>query len=49
MDIVEKMNYFYLSEYFKECFQVIKQMASACEGVYSPAVLLTNEDYDEEE
>ena len=32
---------------FKECFAIIKQMVPGCE--YTPAVLLTSEDYDEEE
>lgn len=32
---------------FKECFNIIKQMVPGCE--YTPAVLLTSEDYDEEE
>ena len=31
---------------FKECFYIIKQMVPSCE--YTPAVLLTSEDYDEE-
>ena len=31
---------------FKECFAIIKQMVPGCE--YTPAVLLTSEDYDEE-
>ena len=32
---------------FKECFGIVKQMVPGCE--YTPAVLLTSEDYDEEE
>ena len=31
---------------FKECFAIIKQMVPGCE--YTPAVLLTSDDYDEE-
>ena len=31
---------------FKECFDIVKQMVPGCE--YTPAVLLTSEDYDEE-
>ena len=31
---------------FKECFAIIKQMVPGCE--YTPAVLLTSEDYDKE-
>ena len=30
---------------FKECFDIVKQMVPGCE--YTPAVLLTSEDYDE--
>ena len=29
---------------FRECFAIIKQMVPGCE--YTPAVLLTSEDYD---
>lgn len=43
----EKTNYYCPSEYFAEWFQVIKQMVPACE--YIPVVLLTNEDYEQEE
>lgn len=43
----EKTNYCCPSEYFAEWFRVIKQMVPACE--YTPAVLLTNEDYEQEE
>ena len=32
-------------DYFKECFSIIKQMVPGCE--YTPAVLLTSEDYGE--
>ncbi len=39
---------FYLSgDEFKECFAIVKQMVPGCE--YTPAVLLTSEDYGEEE
>jgi hypothetical protein len=31
---------------FKECFAIIKQMVPGCE--YTPAVLLTSDDYKEE-
>ena len=43
----EKTNFFCSSEYFVEWFIVIKQMIPSCE--YTPAVLLTNEDYEQEE
>ncbi len=43
----EKVNYFCPSEYFKEWFQVIKQMVPGCE--YVPAVLLTDDDYEIDE
>ncbi len=42
----EKVNYCCPSEYFAEWFRIIKQMVPPCE--YTPAVLLTNEDYEEE-
>ncbi len=34
-------------DYFKECFNCIKEMVPSCE--YVPAVLLTDEDYNEDE
>lgn len=43
----EKINFYCPSEYFVEWFRVIKQMVPTCE--YTPAVLLTNEDYEQEE
>ncbi len=42
----ESVNFFCPSEYFKEYFQLIKEMVPNTE--YVPAVLLTEEDYDEE-
>ena len=43
----EKTNYYCPSECFVEWFRVIKRMLPACE--YTPVVLLTNEDYEQEE
>ncbi|MDO4651042.1 MAG: hypothetical protein Q4B26_20585 [Eubacteriales bacterium] len=43
----ERVNYFCPSEFFREWFVVIKQMVPGCE--YIPAVLITSEDYAEEE
>ncbi len=40
----EKINFYCPGEYFVEWFRVIKQMVPTCE--YTPAVLLTNEDYE---
>ena len=41
------MNYFCPSKFFEDYFRVIKQMVPATE--YTPAVLLTDEDFEEEE
>ena len=43
----ETVNYFCPSEFFEEYFRVIKQMVPGCE--YTPVVLLTDEDFEEEE
>ena len=43
----EKANFFCPSEFFLEYFSVIKQLVPACE--YTPAVLITSDDYDEED
>lgn len=43
----EKTNFYCPSEYFVEWFRVIKQMVPMCE--YTPAVLLTSEDYEDGE
>ena len=43
----EKANFFCPSEFFLEYFRVIKKLVPACE--YTPAVLLTRDDFDEEE
>ena len=43
----ETVNYFCPSEFFEEYFRVIKQMVPGCE--YTPAVLLTDEDFEDEE
>ena len=39
----ETVNYFCLSEFFKDYFRTIKQLIPACER--TPAVLLTSEDF----
>lgn len=43
----ESVNFFCPSEYFKEYFHLIKKMVPKTE--YIPAVLLTNEDYEDDE
>lgn len=43
----EKANFFCPSEFFLEYFRAIKKLVPACE--YTPAVLLTRDDFDEEE
>lgn len=43
----EKANFFCPSEFFLEYFRVVKQLVPACE--YTPAVLITSDDYDDEE
>ena len=43
----ESVNFFCPSEYFKEYFQLIKEMVPKTE--YVPAVLLTDEDYEDDE
>lgn len=43
----ESANFFCPSEYFEEYFRLIKEMVPKTE--YIPAVLLTSEDYEEEE
>ncbi len=43
----ESVNFFCPSEYFKEYFHLIKEMVPKTE--YIPAVLLTNEDYEDDE
>ena len=43
----ETVNYFCPSKFFEDYFRVIKQMVPATE--YTPAVLLTDEDFEEEE
>ena len=43
----ESANFFCPSEYFEEYFRLIKEMVPKTE--YIPAVLLTNEDYEDEE
>ena len=40
-------DFFLPGDEFKECFDIVKQMVPGCE--YTPAVLLTSEDYNEEE
>ena len=42
----ETVHYFCPSEFFEEYFRVIKQMVPVCE--YTPAVLLTDEDFEDE-
>ena len=42
-----KQTFFLPQDEFKDCFQIIKQMVPSCE--YMPAVLLTEEDYQEED
>ncbi len=39
-------DFFLPGDDFKDCFAIIRQMVPGCE--YTPAVLLTSEDYDEE-
>lgn len=43
----EKANFFCSSEFFLEYFREIKKLVPACE--YTPAVLLTRDDFDEED
>ena len=43
----ETVNYFSPSKFFEEYFRVIKQMVPGCE--YTPVVLLTDEDFEDEE
>ena len=42
-----KRSFLLPGDYFKDCFSIIKQMIPGCE--YIPAVLLTSEDYSDEE